>query len=258
MPSEENDKKYLMKSLNKALKVLDILSVREELSLTEICALTGLDKTSAFKILYTLERRSFVLKTANARYRVGEKIVHYNKRLTVRKNIVDVAQPIIHRLCKAMGETVTLAILNSNGRSINIYSEEGASTNHVPSRIGLELDAYSVPQGKVLLAYTSEQILQTILRDISFRAYTPTTISSPAQLNQVLEEIRANGYCADSNERYDGRSSVAAPIFDQNHECIATIALVCVTDTFREKKNLFLSEVLRASTEISAEMGYVE
>ena len=245
-----------MKSLNKALKVLDILSVREELSLTDICALTGLDKTSAFKILYTLERRSYVQKTPSARYRVGEKIVHYGKRLTVRKNIVDVAQPKIHTLCTSTKETISLAILNSNGRSINIYSEQGSSENHVPSRIGLELDAYSVPQGKVLLAYTSEQMLQTILRDISFRAYTPATISSPAQLYQALEEIRANGYCADSDERYDGRSSVAAPIFDQNNECIAAISLVCATDTFREKKSPFVGEILRAAAELSAEMGY--
>ena len=163
MPQKENDEKYLLKSLNKALKVLDIITVREELSLTEVCSITGLDKTSAFKILYTLERRGFVLKTPDTRYRVGDKIAHYDNKRSERKNIVDVATSPLHALCLDTKETVTLAILNSNGRSINIYAEPGSSPDHVPSRIGLELDAYSVPVGKVLLAHASQQMVQTIL-----------------------------------------------------------------------------------------------
>lgn len=256
MSQKENDKKYLLKSLNKALKVLDIITVREELTLTEICAITGLDKTTAFKILYTLERRGFVLKTADLHYRVGDKIAHYDNSRTERKNIVEVATAPIHSLCVSTRETVSLAILNSNGRSINIYVEEGSAADHVPSRIGLELDAYSVPVGKVLLAYTSPNIVQTILQNAPLRAYTTSTISSAAQLYQALDEVRALGYCMDSNQRFDGRSSVAAPIFDHNNECIAAVALVCTTDTFLQKKEIFVDRVLQTAAYISRNMGY--
>lgn len=258
MSQKENDKKYLLKSLNKALKVLDIITVREELTLTEICSITGLDKTSAFKILYTLERRGFVLKTPDLHYRVGDKIAHYDNRRSERKNIVDVATEPIHSLCVSTKETVSLAILNSNGRSINIYVEVGSSADHVPSRIGMELDAYSVPVGKVLLAYTSPQIVQTILQSAPLRAYTSSTISTAAQLYQVLDEVRTQGYCADSNQRYDGRSSLAAPIFDHNGECIAAVALVCTTETFLQKQELFLEKIRLTAARISADMGYID
>lgn len=256
MAQKENDEKYLLKSLNKALKVLDILAVREDLTLTEICSITRLDKTSAFKILYTLERRGFVLKTPDAHYRVGEKIAHYNHQRSERKNIVDVATAPIHSLCFSTKETVSLAILNSNGRSINIYAESGTSPDFVPSRIGLELDAYSVPVGKVLLAYASQQMVETILQDAPLKAYTSYTISTPAQLYEVLAEVRTQGYCLDSNQRYDGRSSIAAPIFDNNAQCIAALALVCTTETFAKKKDEFLRKVLETAAHISREMGY--
>lgn len=255
MAQKENDEKYLLKSLNKALKVLDIIMVRDELSLSELCSITGLDKTSVFKILYTLERRGFVLKTPNSRYCVGEKITQYSHRRSDRKNIVDAARPFIHDLCRATQETVSLAILNSNGRSINIYAEPGSALDHVPSRIGLELDAYSVPVGKVLLAYASQQMVQTFLQNAPFRAYTASTISTPAQLYQVLDEVRTQGYCLDSNQRYDGRSSIAAPIFDHNFQCIAALALVCTTETFAAKKDEFLHMVLESAAAISREMG---
>ena len=256
MPQKEKDEKYLLKSLNKALKVLDIITVREEISLTEICSITGLDKTSVFKILYTLERRGFVLKTPDAHYRVGDKIARYSNRRSERKNIVDVATGPLHSLCVSTNETVTLAILNSNGRSINIYAEPGRALDHVPSRIGLELDAYSVPVGKVLLAYTSRDIVRTMLQNAPLRAYTASTISTSEELYQTLDEVRAQGYCLDSNQRYHGRRSIAAPIFDYDNQCVAELALVCTTDTFLEKRDAFLKEVLQTASEISSEMGY--
>ena len=67
--------------------------------------------------------------------------------------------------------------------------------------------------------------------------------------------MRIQGYSLDSNQRYDGRSSIAAPIFDNNYQCIAALALVCTTDTFEEKKDLFLQKVLQTASVISQEMG---
>ena len=256
MPEKTNDAKYLVKSLNKALTILDIISVREELTLAEICTLTRIDKSSAFKMLYTLERRGFVRKTANARYRLGEKVVLYNNRHSERKNIIEAAASHIRSLCMSTRETVTLSVLNSNGRTMNIFVEPGSSPNRVPSTVGLELDAYSVPMGKVLLAYSPRQIVQSILRDAPLRAYTASTVSSPAQLYKILEEVRAKGYCTDSNERFDGRSSIAAPIFDNHYECVAALALVCTTDTFTKKQDSFIKSVLQAAGMISAGMGY--
>ena len=257
MSQTENDRKYLMKSLDKALRVLDILGAHESLNLTEVGAFSGLDKTSAFKILYTLERRGFVIKTADARYRLGGKLVRDGQSAPVRKNIVDVSAPVIRALCETTGETISLAILNSIGRSINLYSDSGTSPDHVPARIGLEIDAYSAAVGKVLLAYTTPQMLQSIVQSMPFRAYTSATISSPAQLYQVLEEVRTMGYCMDSDERLMGRSSLAAPIFNHEEQCIASIALVCTTETFQEKREHFLQELLKGAETISVEMGHI-
>jgi len=256
MQPVENDKKYLLKSLNKALKVLDIIIVREELSLTEICGITGLDKTSAFKILYTLERRGFVTKTPDTRYRIGEKITNYGGLRSERRNIVDVAAVHLRALSSVTGQTCTMAILNANGRTMNIFVELGKASDHIPARVGLELDAYSVPMGKVLLAYSPDQTVRTILQNAPLRAYTPTTIASPAQLYQVLEDVREKGHCMDRDERYTGRGSLAAPIFDHSGQCVAAIGVLCSTERYLEKKDFFLQELLKVANLISREMGF--
>ena len=255
MLQKEIDKKYLVKSLAKSLRVLDTVIVQDRLTLKDICTATGFDKASVFKILYTMERWGYVAKSEDARYSIGEKIMHYSNNRSSRKNIVEVAAPEIRALSRAIGETVVLAILNSTGRSINIFVEVGRTPNAVPSKIGFELDAYSISSGKVLLAYSPTQLVQHILQDASFHAYTSSTIADPTQLYRVLEDVRAKGYCADSNERYDGRSSIAVPVFDAQYQCVAALALVCTTDTFERKKDEFLEKIIPAAAVISREMG---
>ncbi len=75
--SQEKKKPYLLSSVNNALKILDLLSVRDNIGVAEISRLLKLDKASVFKMLYTLEHRDYVIKTADAKYRLGIKFTNY-------------------------------------------------------------------------------------------------------------------------------------------------------------------------------------
>ncbi|MFR3758594.1 helix-turn-helix domain-containing protein, partial [Hungatella sp.] len=68
---------YILSSVNNALKILDLLSVRDNIGATEIGRLLELDKSTVFKLLYTLEQRDYVLKTESAKYCLGYKFKNY-------------------------------------------------------------------------------------------------------------------------------------------------------------------------------------
>ena len=63
--------RYLLSSLNNALCLLDLLSHASSLSLAELTHLSGMDKASVFRSLYTLEKNGYVQKLPEARYRFG-------------------------------------------------------------------------------------------------------------------------------------------------------------------------------------------
>ena len=65
--------RYLLSSLNNALCLLDLLSHASSLSLAELTHLSGMDKASVFRSLYTLEKNGYVQKLPEARYRLGMK-----------------------------------------------------------------------------------------------------------------------------------------------------------------------------------------
>lgn len=70
----DNDK-YLLSSVTNSIRILDLLGEEELLGVAEISAKLGMNKTSVFRYLYTLEADGYVSKTDDAKYTLGHKIV---------------------------------------------------------------------------------------------------------------------------------------------------------------------------------------
>lgn len=157
---------YILSSVNNALKILDLLSVRDNIGATEIGRLLELDKSTVFKLLYTLEQRDYVLKTESAKYCLGYKFKNYGNIVSERQNLVDVAKPFMHALYEQLHETVCLAELNTNGKAIVTALMEGDTPKHVRSRVGYEMGSYDNANGKLLLANLSDHMQHEILSRI--------------------------------------------------------------------------------------------
>ena len=84
--SEHPKDKNILSSLNHALKIMDLLSVRSNLGVTEISRITGYDKSSVYKMLYTMQHRGYVVKVwvvsvDEQKKRIALSMVKDNKRV---------------------------------------------------------------------------------------------------------------------------------------------------------------------------------
>lgn len=246
--------RYTLSSLDNALKVLDILSTRDNMTLAEISRIAKLDRTSVFKMLYTLERRSYVYKTDDAKYRLGLKFMDYGSLLSERHSITELAMPYLREARDRCRETVYLGTLNTNGRVIITHMEAGESSGSIATRVGFEVDAYTSAMGKVLLAYLDDAMLHSMVAGIHFRPYTSKTILQADELYRVLEEVRRLGYAIDQDERHIGHSGIAAPVFDREQRCVATASIVCRNEVLELRREILLETVLHAAERISARL----
>ena len=247
---------YVMSSLDNALKVMDILSVKDNLSLAELTRISKLDKTSVFKILYTLERRDYVFKTADARYRLGIKFSNYQALASERQSLAEIAMPYMRQLRDQCHETVYLGLLNTNGRVIVMHMEEGNSPTSIATRIGYELDAHCTAMGKVLLSWLDSAVQHNIVDHFRFKKYTDNTICAPDTLYALLDSIKAQGWGEDRGERYPGYSSLAVPVFDADVHCVASLSIVCREDRMMQRRDCFLDMLLAAARDLSYKLGY--
>lgn len=249
-------RQYLLNSVNNTLKILDLLSVRDSLGVAEISRLLKLDKTSVFKMLYTLEHRDYVIKTADAKYRLGIKFTNYGSLVAERQTIADVAAPYLSRLQAATGETVCLSTLNTNGRVIVTHLIEGDDPEHIAARIGYEMDAYSNANGKLLLANLPSETQATIFKKITLIPHTPFTVTDRAAFQQQLDLLRGQSIVTERDEDILGHCDIASPVYDHMGNCCSAVSIVCTNSHMEARHNTYQSLLLQTAENISRKMGF--
>ena len=256
--SNSHKDKNILSSLNHALKIMDLLSVRSNLGVTEISRITGYDKASVYKMLYTMQHRGYIVKTDGARYSLSSKLAANGVQTVARQNIVDVATPYMRQLRDECGETVLLGVLNINGKVIFTCKEEGRSADSIKTRTAYEIDAYTNAAGKLLLANLDPHMLKSILGSIKIYNHTPATVPDAAALTAQLDVLRDAEYAEQYDENYFGHSDIAAPVQDETGRCVATLSIACPTEVLKEKRGDFIPMLLDTADKISADMGWVK
>lgn len=247
--------KYLLGTVNNALKVMDLLSVRSELTLTEISRTLEIDKTAVFRLLYTLERREYVYKDDQGKYHLGLKFTNYGNLVAERQNIVELARPAMRSCCIEHSIPVHLGVLNAHGRVITMHKEEPAAGYFLTARIGSSMPAYCAAMGKVTLAEKPRAIRDEIIDKYEFKQYCPQTITDPEELKRHLDQVKAQGWAVDTNERIMGFGCIAAPVFNYSGACIAGVGLIATEALIERHFDEYLIWAKELAERISAAAG---
>lgn len=165
-----------------------------------ICAATGLNKTTAFRFLFTLIRMGYVAKKEDGRYCLTFKLCYLSDRILDGSGLIDVAKPFISHLCEQVCGTVHLT-QRQGGKTVYIYKQDSRnSIFRMASRIGMQRDIYCTASGKSILATMPPGDLTGILERIAFTSYTAFTITDIGRLLRELEAVRQCGYAIDNEE----------------------------------------------------------
>ena len=106
-------------------------------------------------------------------------------------------------------------------------------------------------------AYQSEEELEKALETIQYTVFNKHTIENEAQLKKELERIRKIGYAVDLEEEMAGVQCIAAPIFNQFNNIVATIWTSGPSG--RLTKSIFpvvAKELILTANSISTSLGY--
>ena len=252
----ERKNQYLLSSVNDALKVLDILSVKDNIGATDISKILKISKSSAFKILQTLEHRDYVYKDVHAKYHLGVKFTNYGIIAANRHTLPDIARIYMKSIAQICGETVCLAILSTNGKAIITSIVEGNEDNHMVARVGYEIDAYNNAIGKVLLSGLNEEFLRSLIDQMKFIQKTPNTIVTKQYLLREIHEIRKKDYCEQYEEYLFGHADIAVPVYDNDGKITAAIGIACPPENLKKKHQLIVNTLTEYASLLSKKLGY--
>lgn len=213
-----------MQSVERAVAILEFLARYDWAGVTDVGNALGVHKSTAFRLLNTLESRGLVEQhMQSGKYRLGFGLVHLAHAVTVGPDVTRQAQSGCEWLARHCEETVTLSVLEGN-ESVTI--DQILSTSTVASRswLGRRTPLHCTSPGKVFLAYLDDPERDAILSGPHER-YTEHTIVDPEKLRAEIIAVRANGYATSSEEFEEGLSAAAAPVYAADGTVVAAIGL---------------------------------
>src|SRR6195952_5914150 len=181
-----------VQSVDRALTILEILARSGECGVTEIAAALAVHKSTAFRLVTTLEQHGLVEQVeGRGKYRLGVGLLRLAGATSARLDVVQEARPLCKQLAAATGETVNLATLSGNS-ALYLDQVAGSSALQTHNWVGQHIPLHATSNGKVLMAWLSDTELSDLLGRLP--AFTGSTITTQPQLTRQLELVREHGY----------------------------------------------------------------
>ncbi|HWQ15581.1 MAG TPA: IclR family transcriptional regulator [Roseiflexaceae bacterium] len=194
------------------------------LGVSELARRAGLHKSTASRLLATLEREGLVEREPGSdRYRLGFEIARLAGQVTHFGDLRLAARPALLALAEAARETVHLAVRDGD-EVINIEQVAGPHLVREANWVGRRTPLHCVANGKALLAFAPPAVLERVLAG-PLPAFTPRTVTSPAALRRELALVRERGYAAALGEVEEGLHAVAAPVLGRDELAVAAVSV---------------------------------
>lgn len=223
-----------IKSLKKALDILNCFLVKPSWGVTEISDRLGLYKSNVHDILTTLKAMDYLEKDGDTdRYKLGMQVFALSRAMGDTFSIIKIALPYMQELANITDERVYLAVPHG-GEVIYLEATYPAeSVNLMRSILGERAPMHCTGIGKAMLAHLPGQDVGLYLNQ-ELAAYTEQTIVDGEALKKELEITRQRGYAIDDMEHEFGVRCVALPIFDKGRNLYAAMSVSGLSTHFTD------------------------
>ncbi|USK66085.1 IclR family transcriptional regulator [Peribacillus frigoritolerans] len=248
-----------MQSKNKtavrSMEILNLFFTHSMLSLNEIANISGIPKTSVYRMVMSLEEMGLLDKGRDGKYSLGLLFLQFGHLVAERLDIRQVALPIMQKLHDKVGEAVNLVVQDGK-EAIYIERLDTKQRVRLNTAIGRRTPLYAGACSRVILAFQPQYEREQYLEQIELKSIASGTITDKERLRILLEESQKTGYTVSHSELENYISAVAAPIFNDKGYIIAGISVTGLEVGYRnELLPPLVEKVKSAALEISREFG---
>lgn len=244
-------KKYWVPAIERVNNVLTLIAKEpNKLKLMEISKISGINKSSLFSIMNTLEELGWVYKEADQTYTLGPQLGYLGAKYNQQFDLTKVFEQEAAKTVQIIGETIQLSVLD--GEDI-VYraKKEGSSVVRIATEPGMRLPAHATAMGKVLLSTYSKKELSEMYRDRAFQKLTDYTVDNLDDLIDQIESLYQNGYIIEAEETVKGFTCIAAPVRNERNDIIAAVSITMTLDSWVEKSEIAKNEIITLAKNLS-------
>jgi DNA-binding IclR family transcriptional regulator len=241
-----------------AITILQAMDAREpELGVNEVARRIGVHKSTASRILATLERAQFVRRNPETgRFSIGLGLIALVSPIVADLDVVKLARPYIDRLAREQGETTSLGFLLDR-EVIMVEQVPGSRAVAFLARAGARVPAHCTAAGKVFLAHLKPEERRAFFAEPLQRFTTHTKVTE-AELEEELRLVRETGYATNDEEYQHESCGIASMIWDSSGAPVAALTMAIPKHRFDAAYRRELAElVVQHAGELSRSLGHI-
>ncbi|PKV84542.1 IclR family transcriptional regulator [Streptomyces sp. TLI_146] len=245
-----------LRSVDRAVSVLEALARLGEAGVTEIADELGVHKSTAFRLLGALENRGLVgQEKERGKYFLGAGMLRLAGAAAVRLDVSQEGVPVCRALADRTGETANVAVLDGDA-AVNIMQARGAAAVTAFNWLGRRTPLHATASGKALLAHLPEERREALLGQ-GLARFTAHTLTDPAVLRAELAGVVERGYAQTAEELEDGLNALGAVVRGHDGAVIGAIGVSGPAYRMpRESLPEVAEHVLEAAQDLSRRMGH--
>ena len=216
-------------SLARAVRILESFTSDEpELSVSEVARRAGLHLATASRIIGQLVDHGLLTRGPDREVRVGMRMWELAARAAPTRSLRDAAMPYLEDLHAVVGHHAQLAVLDGDEVIfLERLSARDAVVNY--SRVAGRLPPHISSSGVVLMAYGPPGLQERVLAR-PLESWTPATITDPARLRAMLDQVRRTGYALLPGHVHPDAAGIAVPVRNGLGEVVAALSVIVPND----------------------------
>jgi DNA-binding IclR family transcriptional regulator len=240
----------MIRAVGRALAIFDAFDNEHlSLSLQEIAERIRMPKTTAFRLVNTLERAGFLIRMDNQQYCLSLKVARLGGLVRSTLNIREIARPVMFEVNKQTHETITLNTIVGTDRMV-LEVVDTPSPLMSMARLGQHVPLFLSASSRIMLAYMEPDELERTLKVTA----AGVEFDRPA-FDRELARFRKQGYALSRGQRVPGLTAISVPLFDINGKVRNSLSLTGPSIRI-DPIDLDLAEIMMAAgRDISTRLG---
>jgi len=246
------------KTVVRSMDIVNLFIDHTELSFQEIIDLSGIPKTSVYRMLMSLEEMEFLVKGTDLKYRLGLLFLKFGHLVSSRLDIRQIAYPVMENLHNDVKEAINL-IIKQGDEAIYIEKIDRNQKVRLYTAIGRRSPLYAGACSRIILSYLPEPEITAYMESIELKSFATGTITDKERLYDTIWQAKKDGYTISNSELENYTSAIAAPIFDYKGNVVAGLSVAGIEANYQDENiPIFVARVKEAAEEISQRLGYMK
>jgi len=195
---------------------------RPRLSLSDMARRADLPVSTAHRLVAELVEWG-ALERIHNEYVIGQRLWKLGLLAPIRQNIAEIAAPHMQDVLFVTHNVVNLFVLE-HSKVLLLERISGTKVGTPFRKVGDPLPLHASAAGKVMLAFSGQNLLRQAIEDMS--SLTQYTITSPTTLQTEIAEVKKSGYATSNQEAGLDNYAVAVPVLDARGYAVAALGVV--------------------------------